>query len=76
MSDIYIMAFNIGNAYFNTECRENLFFSRTRAWRECCHTIVRALYGSKSSGVAWRELFSHFIQEDLKFIPTRYDPDV
>ena len=38
--------------------------------------LVRALYGLKSSGAAWRAMFSTFITEHLKFKSTRIDPDV
>ena len=38
--------------------------------------LVRALYGLKSSGAAWRAMFSTFITEKLGFKSTRIDPDV
>ena len=38
--------------------------------------LVRALYGLKLSRAAYRALLSHFVQENLKFTPTRIEPDV
>ena len=38
--------------------------------------LVRALYGLKSSGAAWRAMFSSFVTGVLGFKPTCIDPDV
>ena len=38
--------------------------------------LVQALYDLKSSGMAWRAMFSSFIVNTLGFTPTRADPDV
>ena len=38
--------------------------------------IVRALYGLKSFGPAWRDMFSSFIKDVLGFKPTTMDSDV
>ena len=37
--------------------------------------IVRALYGLKSADTAWRDHFSAAIQDELKYIPCKADPD-
>ena len=39
-------------------------------------TIVRALYGLKSAGNAWRHYFATYIHRQLGFEPTMADPDV
>ena len=74
------MLCDIGNAYLNAPCREKIWFV---AGPECGPTLrgkpcklVRALYGLKSSGAAWRAMFSSFVTETLRFNPTRIDPDV
>ena len=79
LNNIDIMSCDIGNAYLNAPCRERIWFE---AGSECgelkgkaCR-LVRALYGLKSSGAAWRAMFSNFICEELGFTPTRADPDV
>jgi hypothetical protein len=38
--------------------------------------LVRALYGLKSSGTAWRAMFCTLITGSLNFKPTQADPDV
>ena len=79
LNDLDVMTCDIGNAYLNAKCRENIWFV---AGPECgdiqgtpCK-LVRALYGLKSSGAAWRAMFSAFIVDHLGFRPTRADPDV
>ena len=79
LNGVDVMACDIGNAYLNAPCREKIWFE---AGPECGEIVgkvcklVRALYGLKSSGAAWRAMFSTFIQEKLGFTPTRIDPDV
>jgi hypothetical protein len=80
LNDLDIMTCDIGNAYLNAPCRENIWFV---AGAECgpelhgmvCK-LVRALYGLKSSGAAWRAMFAAFVMNVLDFKPTRADPDV
>jgi Reverse transcriptase (RNA-dependent DNA polymerase) len=80
LNELDIMSCDIGNAYLNAPCRERIWFV---AGKECgphlegkpCK-LVRALYGLKSSGAAWRAMFSNFVTETLGFKPTRIDPDV
>ena len=80
MNDLDIMTCDIGNAYLNAPCRENIWFE---AGAECgpelqgmvCK-LVRALYGLKLSGAAWRAMFAAFVINTLDFKPTRADADV
>ena len=80
LNDLDLSACDIGNAYLNAGCREKIWFT---AGPECgtelrgtvC-VLIRALYGLKSSGAAWRNMFSTFIQKKLGFTPTHADPDV
>ncbi len=79
LNGLDIMSCDIGNAYLNAPCGKKIWFV---AGAECgdlkgipCK-LVRALYGLKSSGAAWRAMFSAFITQSLNFSPTRADPDV
>jgi hypothetical protein len=79
LNDIDIMSCDIGNAYLNAPCRERIWFVAGAECGNCAGMVcklVRALYGLKSSGAAWRAMFSTFIKEGLKFTPTRIDPNV
>lgn len=79
LNDLDVLSADIGNAYLNAPCREKIY---TLAGKEFGPTnegkvviIVRALYGLKSSGAAWR---AHLAQamHDLDFRPCEADPDV
>ena len=80
LNDLDLMSCDIGNTYLNAKCRERIWFV---AWAECgpdlqgcvCK-LVRALYGLKSSGAAWRAMFSKFIINIMGFKPTHADADV
>ena len=80
LNELDILACDIGNAYLNAPCREKIWFE---AGIECGHSLkgkpmklVRALYGLKSSGASWRNMFKDFIISHLGFAPTVMDPDV
>ena len=80
LNDLDVMSCDIGNAYLNASCREKIWFV---AGPECGDELngipcklVQALYGLKSSGAAWRALFSAFITNCLEFQPTKIDADV
>ena len=80
LNDLDIMSCDIGNAYLNAPCKEKIWFV---AGKECGPNLegkpcklVRALYGLKSLGAAWRAMFSNFVTNTLGFTPTRIDPDV
>ena len=78
LNDLDVLCADIGNAYLNAPCREKCmtwteeeFGAEKGRWS----IIIRALYGLKSSGAAWR---AHLAQTmyDLKFQSCRADPDV
>ena len=79
MNDLDVGACDIGNAYLNAPCREKVWFE---AGKECgedagkAMIITRALYGLRSSGAAWRAMFSNFIINQLGFTSTNVDQDV
>jgi len=79
LNDIDILACDIGNAYLNATPREKVY---TTAGPEFGHElegrrviIVRALYGLKSSGAAWRSHLSNTLQH-LGYTSSLADPDV
>lgn len=78
LNDLDVLAADIGNAYLNADCREKIYFTAGPEFGS--HEgqqvlIVRALYGLKSSGAAWR---AHLAQSmiDIGFKPCLADPDV
>jgi len=78
LNDLDIFAADVGNAYLNAPCREKIW---TRAGKEfgsdegSVMIIVRALYGLKSSGAAWRATFAQKLME-MGYVSSKADPDV
>jgi Reverse transcriptase (RNA-dependent DNA polymerase) len=78
LNGIDILSADIGNAYLNAECRENIYLTAGPEFGSDAGKrviIVRALYGLKSSGAAWR---AHLAQSmsDIGFTSCIADPDV
>jgi hypothetical protein len=79
INGLEISSCDIGNAYLNAPCREKIWFEAGPELREdegCVMRITRALYGLRSSGAAWRSMFSNFIINQLGFEPMVVDSDV
>jgi hypothetical protein len=81
LNDIDVLSADIGNAYLNAPCRERVYVECGSELFGEQHkgqlaVIVRALYGLKSAGAAWRYHFSHFIENELGYKNTIADPDV
>lgn len=78
LNDLDVLAADIGNAYLNATTRERVY---TTAGKEFGSRegetvlIVRALYGLKSSGAAWRAHLAQSLR-DLGYTPSYADPDV
>ena len=79
LNDVNILATDIGNAYLNAPAREKVY---TTAGPEFGAEligkfvlIVRALYGLKSSGAAWRAHLASTLQQ-LGYKSCLADPDV
>ena len=78
MNDLKVLACDIQNAYLTAKCREKIW---TRAGPEFgsdqgkIMLVVRALYGLKSRGAAFRALLAETLY-DLGYRPTKADPDV
>ena len=81
LNDLQVSTTDIGNAYLNAPAKEKVhvvlgpeIFGEEHQGKYA--VIVRALYGLKSAGNAWREHFATFILDTLEFVPTTADPDV
>ncbi|MGH3054668.1 MAG: reverse transcriptase domain-containing protein, partial [Gaiellaceae bacterium] len=78
LNDLDILAADIGNAYLNATTKEKVY---TTAGREFGSRqgqsvlIVRALYGLKTSGAAWRAHLAQTLR-DMNYLPCLADPDV
>ena len=77
--DLDIFACDIGNAYLNAPCKEQIWF---KAGEECgshlkgkVMKLVRGLYGLKSSGASWRQMFKEYIVTRMGFTPSSLDGD-
>ena len=78
LNDLDILGADVGNAYLNAETKEKVYTTAGKEFGKFegrLVIIVRALYGLKSSGAAWR---AHLAQTlyDLEFKSTLADPDV
>jgi hypothetical protein len=79
LNDIDVLACDIGNAYLNASPREKVYttagpeFGNKLVGRQVL--IVRALYGLKSSGAAWRAHLAMTLQH-LGFTSSMANPDV
>ena len=80
LNGLDLMSCDIGNAYLNAKCREKIWFVAGAECgpdlQGCVCKLVWALYGLKSSGTAWRAMFSEFVINVMGFKPTRADADV
>ena len=81
LNDLSVATTDIGNAYLNAPPKEQVhvivgpeLFGEDNAGKTA--VVVRALYGLKSAGNAWREYFATFVMAELDFDPTTADPDV
>ena len=78
LNDLAVLSADIQNAYLHAKCREKIW---TRAGPEfgsdqgCVMIVVRALYGLKTSGAAFRSLLADRLY-DIGYKPTKGDPDV
>ena len=78
LNDLEVFACDVGNAYLNAECREKLWTIAGPEFgsdKGSVMIIVRALYGLKSSGAAWRAKFAESLK-GIGYTPSESDPDV
>ncbi len=76
-----VLAGDIGNAFLNAPNREKVHVTCGKELFGPEHegktaVVVRALYGLKSAGAAWREHITNAVTHDLGFTTTTADPDV
>ncbi len=72
LNDLDIKMCDIGNSYLNAETRERVYFIAGPEWGSRAGmpvTIVRALYGLKSSGAEWKKSFASYIKHTLGYEP-------
>lgn len=78
LNDLDILAADVTNAYLNADVREKIWFvggiETGEGHGKVC-VLVKALYGLKSSGAAWRKHFAETLWH-MEFVPTEADPDV
>ena len=78
LNNVEIRAADIGNEYLNAECRENIWkVAGNEFGREKFKVIivVRALYGLKSYGAAWRQMLDQTLRY-LGYVSSQADPDI
>ena len=79
LNGLDVWAADIQNAYLNAPPREKVWFRAGEEWGEHAGKpvmIVRALYGLKSSGAAWRAFLASALKNALGFTSSLADPDV
>ncbi len=79
LNDLDILAADIGNAYINADVREKVYFiagdefgANKKGQRV---VIIKALYGLKTSGAAWRAHFADVLH-GMGYSSSLADPDV
>ena len=78
LNALEVMACDIQNAYLTADCREKIWTRAGTEFRSESGTIMlirKALYGLKSSGAAFRAHLAETLY-DIRFVPTRADPDI
>ena len=79
LNNLDVLAGDIQNAYLNAPTEEKLFFYAGKEWKADAGRpvlIIRALYGLKSSALAWRNHLSDVISNKLGYTSSLADPDV
>jgi len=79
LNGLVILAADIGNAYINADAHEKVYFIAGDEFGQSCKgqrvLIVKALYGLKTSGAAWRAHFAETLYS-MGFQSSLADPDV
>ncbi|GFH48949.1 hypothetical protein CTEN210_05425 [Chaetoceros tenuissimus] len=79
LNDLDLFACDVESAYLCADCLEKVWCvagSEFGSDKGKVLLIVRALYGLKSSGAAWRAMLAKVLREEIHFVPTEADPDV
>ncbi|MGH7954980.1 MAG: reverse transcriptase domain-containing protein [Gloeomargaritales cyanobacterium] len=78
LNDLDVLAADIGNAYLNASTKEKVYTTAGKEFGSKAGfsvLIIRALYGLKSSGAAWRAHIAQTLR-DMGYMPSFADPDV
>ena len=79
LNDLDIIVCDVGNAYLNAPCQEEIWFAagpdQGPEKTGKVMVMVRYLYGLNSGGVAWRKIFAEILH-DMYFVPMVADSDV
>ncbi|MGL5917965.1 MAG: reverse transcriptase domain-containing protein, partial [Cetobacterium sp.] len=80
LNDLQTWNTDIGNAYLESYTQEKLYIIAGKEFacvglEGCTLVVVRALYGLKSSGLRWHELFADVMRE-MGFFPSKADYDI
>ena len=78
LNDLEVMSGDIENAYLNAPCREKYWTKAGPEFGDDCgkvFVVVRAIYGLKSSGAAYRAFLAKVLDE-IGFTLSMGDPDV
>ena len=70
LNNLNVLAGDIQNAYLNAPTTEKLYFTAGPEWKADCGrpvVIVRALYGLKSSALAWQNHLADILNNKLQF---------
>ena len=79
LNNLDILAGDVQNAYLNVPTKEKVYFTAGSEWKADegrTIMIVRALYGLKSSALAWRNHLADTLGNKLGFRSSLADPDV
>jgi hypothetical protein len=79
LNDLEVMGADISNAYLTAPTTEKVWTVLGAEWGADaghCVIIVRALYGLKSSGAAYRNHLTSYLKEELHFHSCLTNPEV
>ena len=79
LNNLKVLAGDIHNAYLNAPTTEKIYFIAGPEWKADAGrpvVIVRALYGLKSSALAWRNHLADVLHNKLHFESSLADPDL
>ena len=79
LNDLDILTGDIRNAYLHAPSREKNYFIAGSEWGDRkgrTVLIVRALYGMKTSGAAWRAFLAEYLNKEMGYTESLADRDV
>ncbi|CAJ1969014.1 unnamed protein product [Cylindrotheca closterium] len=79
LNGLNVLSADVSGAYLNAKCAEKVYCILGKEFGEYAEKkaiLVKAVYGLKSLGFAWRSLCADVLKEQLEFQPCRGDMDV